>query len=396
MEDGPHGASIEEPPVEWAQRFARPLRLDPSSPVDQLLVAHLGDKLEAIPAHALVPPVSEGRRRAIEGAIENFGRWCVLEQQVAQPADVKELPLAVLRRAIEGWLAWRLTTIPKDHPLVGHAVFGQRAAVACQSIDSLRAALKWWATMEGLGDVLTNRALSLTGVSEAARSARALTDADLKAVIEALLAEEIVEGITPTVTKAWHARQLAMINIALVGSIRPTAEVGMLRDRNLVSVTDDLVGLRLPRTKLHPEGRVIGLHQRDDPLCPLWALTRFLAICASAGWKRAGYLLPAVHCRRYQPLGPPVGSAAALDSYRSITDHLDIHVDLETGLNATPHGLRAMTPTRAFAKGVDVRAVQRFTDHTTLEALSRYDQSGAAPDSFTVAMAADMANGSLV
>jgi len=377
------------------RQFAAPLRLDRDSAAGRLLEERIGDELAAIPAHHLVPPISEGVRRAYAGALENFRSWCVLEGLVAEPSDVSSLPLEALRRAIEGWLAWRVTAVDEDHPLVGRR-FGQRSAAPLSKLDPLRSALVWWAASEGLGPVLSSRAVALTGVAAPPSPARELTDTELAAIVEVLLANEVVEGTTPKVTAAWHARQLAMINIALATSLRPTAEIVMLADRNVMSASEELIEVRLTRTKLHPEGRVVGLHRRDDALCPIWALTRFLAICRSAGWSRAGYLLPSVRHDRYQPLSAPVGAAAARKAMRRITDHLGIFVDLDTGLKATPHGLRAMGPTRAFAKGMDIRDVQRLGGWQTMAGVLRYDRRAEASEDFTGAMADDMTGDGLL
>jgi integrase len=180
------------------------------------------------------------------------------------------------------------------------------------------------------------------------------------------------------------------VNIALAGSLRPTSEFALLRDENIVSANDDALVLRLPRTKAQPAGRLVHLHPRDDALCPVAALARFLVMCDAAGWNRGGFLLPAVYKRRYQPLGEPRGGAAIRHPFRAVTDHLGITDDLDTGLRATPHGLRAMSPTKAFAAGMDVHTVMQLTGHTTIKAVQTYDRAIGAPDGFVSAVAADL------
>lgn len=381
--------SIDVQRAEWTERFPVQLRLDPDSATDLLLVEHFGEILAAIPPHELVPPVSEGTRRLLAGAIENFHRWCVLEEFVNSADAVKGLSILVLRRAVEQWLDWRLVEIAADHPLAGGR-FGCRSTAPVRDLEPLRKALRWWARVEGLGDILSNKARLASAPLTPVRPARSPSDSELGAMVAALLSEEVVTAVTPTIRSAWHARQLAALNIAVATSLRPSAEFQLIRDENVLSVSDEVLRLRLPRTKLHPEGRIVVLHRRDDALCPMEALTRFLRICETAGWNRGGFLLPAVNRTRYQPLATPRLQAAAREPFRVITDHLGITDDLDTELRATPHGLRAMTPTRALANGVDVRTVQEHTGHATLKQLLVYDRAVGAPDDFVEAMAADL------
>ena len=370
----------------WSRRYAPQLRLDPSSALDRLLVAHLDGPLAAIPPSSLVPPVAASTRRAYEGYIAHFERWCVHTGLVDDTDAVVELPNQVLRRALEQWIAGRLrtdATDPTDPPGDKH-----------RGADSLRAAIRWWALTHNLGDVLTNQARMLTGAPARVRPARAPSDAELSAIVNALVANEVVTALTETITAAWHARQLAAINIALAGSLRPTSEFVLLRDENITHADDDVLVVHLPRTKAHPTGRTVHLHRREDALCPHAALARFLQLCDAAGWDRGGFLLPAVYRRRYQPLGVPTAGAALADPFRVITEHLGITDDLDTHLRATPHGLRAVTPTKAFAAGLDIHTVMRLTGHTSTKSVLVYDRDTTASDAFVSDMAADLDAGS--
>lgn len=377
----------------WAQRYAPQLHLDPASELDRLLVTHLDGPLAALEPYLLNPPLAASTRRNYERHIANFERWCVHGDLADDTRAVAQLPTAVLRVAVEQWLAWRVSDITPDHPLADRG-WGGRRSKGLRDVEALQSAVKWWSLAHGLGDLLSNRARMITGRPEPVRPARAPSDDELVAIIEALVGNEVVTALTPTITAAWHARQLAAVNIALAGSLRPNSEFVLLRDENVVVADGDALAVRLPRTKAQPAGRLVHLHRRDDALCPVWSLARFLKMCDDAGWNRGGFLLPTVYRRRYQPLGKPSVGAALTNSFRLITDHLGITDDLDSGLRATPHGLRAVTPTKAFAAGMDVYTVMALTGHVTVEGARGYDRSGSASDEFLLAMADDLASGS--
>lgn len=377
------------------ERFAPQLQLDTSRPLDRLIVDRLGDRLAAIDAHRLVPPVSESTRRLYTEAVLNFRRFCVHEGLAATIDDVADLPLGALRAAVVEWLAWRTTEVSPEHPLTRTAASargelasspgGWRAPAARRSVDNLRSALAWWALGEGLGDIVGPRAKAVRGTPAEVRGARALSDDDLGRIVDVLLAEGVLEGPNPEVTAAWHARQLAAIAVSLAGALRPTAELPLLRDENIVDACEGHLDIRLPRTKQHPVGRTVRLHRRDDALCPIGSVARFLEVCNRNDWCRDGALLPGVDPRRRIPLYRPTRAVVIRRPLRRITDELGITVD-EAGL-ATPHGLRATVATRAFEAGFDHHTVMRLTGHATLAGVTSYDRrSGSDP------LARDMAD----
>jgi integrase len=377
-------------------RFAPQLHLDASRPLDRLIIDRLGGRLAAIESHRLVPPVSESTRRLYTDAVLNFRRFCVHEGLVENLDAVAALPIGALRAAVVEWLVWRSTEVSPQHPLTRASAKargelasnpgGWRAPAARRDVEQLRSALVWWALSDGLGDIVGPRARAVRGTGGEVRGARALSDEDLVRIVDALLAEKVVEGPNPEVTAAWHARQLAAIAVSLAGALRPTAELPMLRDENIVAACEDHIDIRLPRTKHHPEGRTVRLHRRNDALCPIGSLARFLEICNRNDWHRDGALLPGVDVRRHVPLYQPTRAVVICRALRRITEALGITVD-EAGL-ATPHGLRATVATRAFEAGFDHHAVMRLTGHATIAGVTAYDRrSGSHP------LARDMADG---
>ena len=327
-----------------------------------------------------MPPLGEQAQRALENTILNFTRFCVHEGVVVDINAVRHLPIEELRDAAERWLAWRVTDIGPTHALLGRGRGMRASRLGYRKPDVLRTALNRWALLNALDPVVTARAYLMSSVSRPTVASAILTDEQLAAVVLALVAEGVVEAVNPAVTEAWHARQLAAIALSIAGSLRPTDELPMLREENILSLTDDVMRVQFPRTKHVPEGRLVTFHANPTMLCPLWALARFLDCCERNGWQRGGYLVPPVSLRRRAPL--MVGSQGNVlgESLGQILQHLGFEFNDSTGAKVTPHGMRAMNPSRAFELGLDLRHVQKFTDHKSISALVRYDRSqGVGP-----------------
>lgn len=387
-----------EPDHPWDYLFAAPLRLDPGNALDRMVVAHVGDILAGIDPARFVSPLSRAVRRRYERTVLNFQRWCCLEGFTSEPADTAGLPVAELRVAVEEWLAWRVSPIDASHPLsVDHArragvrhEGGWRATAAHGNPEQLRSVIRWWASALGLGEIVTARAEEISGPVRVVRPARALTDVEIVGVTEALLECSVTCCVDVARSEAWHARQLAAFNISLAASLRQ-CELSMLRDDNVVEVDPDGVTVRFPRTKQHPEGRVVRLRRRGDVLCPVWALTRWLALCADRNWSRGGLLLPAVVQRRVKALVVP-NDEHERRAWRMVTDHLGITDDVDSGLRATPHGHRAAGLTRAVEAGWDTHDLMMLGDWSSLGVALRYDRGCHAPTEFVTAMGSDLAS----
>lgn len=377
MATQPRSTTVER---DWRRdRFAAPLRIDLARPLDRLLVEHFGDILAEIPAQRLVSPLNGASTRAYENTVLNFKNFCVHEEIVADVDSVQDLPITVLRRAVERWLVWRASDISHEHPLVGHGRGMRRSARGYAKPAALRAALAHWAQVNGLPEVVTNHARMVAAPCRPTRQAEVLTDEQLATVVLALVEDAIVDAVTLDVTQAWHARQLAAIALSIAVSLRPTDELPKLREENILSLTDKSMTVRLPRTKSDRAGRVVTMHANPTMLCPLWSLARFIDCCDRNGWQRGGYLLPPVSRHRRSPL--LVGSSDNIirEPLAEIVQHLGFEYNDATGRKVTPHGLRAMTPTRAIALGLGAERAKSFTGHRSLHGVLRYDRGEVVP-----------------
>lgn len=382
----------------WNYLFAAPLRLDPSDALDRLVVQSVGDILAGIDPARFVSPLSIGVRRRYENTMLNFERWCCHEGFTEELGEAARLPVPELRLAVEEWLAWRVSPIDASHPLsVDHARRagvrhdgGWRTTTAHRDPQALRSVIRWWAATHGLREIVSARSEEISGPVRAVRPARALTDAEIVSVTEALLECSAVCCVDEARREAWHARQLAVFNISLAVSLRQ-CELSMLRDENVVDVNPDGVAVRLPRTKQHPQGRIVQLRPRGDALCPVWALTRWLALCAERNWSRGGLLLPAVVQRRVKALVVP-NEEHERRAWRMVTDHLGITDDVDSGLRSTPHGHRAAGLTRAVEAGWDSHDLMLLGDWSGLGVALSYDRGVRAPAEFVTAMGVDLAS----
>lgn len=372
----------------WDNRFAPHLRLDPASELDRLLVDHFGDILENIEPWKFTPPIGDSTRARYEGMVTNFTRWCAHEQLIANDEQPQHLDAETLRTAAQSWLAWRAQPCDPDHPLTitaarkrGDSVdCGYRAPSARKKLDHLRDAIKWWAVSAGIDDPLSGAATQLRTVrhNEPTERARPLTDIELVAAVRALTDETVVtvddltrvfDGVE-TRLRAWHYRELAALNITVAVSLRRTSELPRLTDSAVTAIDPDGVTIHLAKVKnSRTRGRTIKLRPRDDALCPLWALTRWLQLCAELGWDRQGLLLPAVRPEIRHALAP-IANNNERRSWKRVTDHLGITTTVDGA--PTPHGLRAMSPTRAAEAGWDPVDLMELGGWQTLDSAAGY------------------------
>lgn len=383
---------------EWAGRFAPQLGLDPNDALHRLLVERLGGCYESIDPARLVAPLGEETRRNYGQAILNFERWCHFEGYIEALGDAASMPMSALRSAIEEWLVWRVTPITADHPLSLPAAatrgdrggLGWRTCAPVRRLTNLRAALRWWSACLGLGEIVSARAEQVSAQADPARPSRALTDDEIVQVCELLVGDDVFNCVDAQRQRAWNARQLAVFTISMTASLR-RSEVAMLTDANVTTISDDGVTFRLPRTKQHPRGQLIQLFPRDDILCPVGALTRWLTVCAERHWDRGGLLLPVVRTWHVKALGGS-GHGHADRMWREVTEHLGITDDIDTGLRSTPHGLRATALTRAVGAGWDPLKLKALGNWSSLSSALRYDRSGGPRNDLVDGAAAELAS----
>jgi integrase len=336
--------------------------------------------LAALPNWRLEPPLTPKTRKGYESYAANFEQFCVLGGAAITAQKVAPLPTEELTKLVSVWVQWRLDPCPAEHSLcVKKEVVGPgfRKPEGMKSPGPLLTAIKWWAEQKHrIANPVTalHRDMKPEVKKEGKGKARRATNGELARVVDALEAGKVVSlGDKPwqvVQAEGWHLRQHAALAVAIAGSLR-TGEIAMLKDSNLVEVTAKQIVIEVPMAKGY-KAKTVVLQAREDVLCPIWSVTRWLEFCTEHNWRRSGFILPAVAARfLMQPLLTPTTNNEGTH-WKRVTKAVGL------AENTTRHGLRAILPNRAAEQGVvNIRILQKFLGHSNSVTTEVYMQGNA-------------------
>ena len=119
------------------------------------------------------------------------------------------------------------------------------------------------------------------------------------------------------------------------------------------------------------------MNPRDDLLCPIWNLKRWLTLCLANNWDRDTYLLPMVARNASgsnNPLRKP-GLSMEAKNWKRMTHKLGIR-DTGTGVISTAQGLRKVLPKLAGEAGWSIFDIAKLGGWASLDVAAGY----AEPD----------------
>lgn len=335
-----------------------PPGFDLESPVARLVVQALIDhgrpSLSHLSANA---PLSPTTRRDYEYRIVAWVRWTGLSEE-----DLIALPHEARCELVERFLA----------------VESQKSD---KTIKEYRTVFTWWARENHLDSPVTPVAQAIKGRGKGRGKSRVLTGEQLTALLAGLKSCSVASGYSASRAAddrfvGWHLRTRAALLITLTCSLRAQSELHQMTDDTILRVDDDGIVVRLPLTK-NRRHRDIVIRPRSDELCPLTALTEWLAWLDQHGLVRpGGALLPAVN-RRLRLADPKFLQPSGREMkswWYPCRDYLTgLGYDM-TGVRL--HGLRSSAITEAVAEGWSHTRLRDLGGWGSLNVAAGYARTG--------------------